>query len=225
MTAARRVRTRFAPSPTGVLHIGSVRTALFCWLYARHHGGTFVLRVEDTDRERSTKDNVEAILDGLAWLGLNADEGPYFQSERAERYARVIDQWLEAGTAYRCYCTKEELERLRQQQMAAGQKTRYDGRCRDRREPRAGIEPVVRFRNPTDGRVTVDDLVRGRVVFDNAELDDLIIARSDGSPTYNFGARQAEFPAIASLAQFSFLVDDEGQRTGRRLPDRYDSVN
>jgi glutamyl-tRNA synthetase len=180
------VRTRFAPSPTGVLHIGSVRTALFCWLYARHCGGAFVLRIEDTDRERSTKENVEAILDGMAWLGLRADEGPFFQSQRFDRYSQVIDDWLAAGKAYRCYCTKEELEQLRAKQMQAGDKARYDGRCRDRKEPRAGVKPVVRFKNPTDGEVIVDDLVRGRVVFRNAELDDLIIARSDGTPTYNF---------------------------------------
>ena len=180
------VRTRFAPSPTGVLHIGSVRTALFCWLYARRHRGVFVLRIEDTDRERSTAANVEAILDGMAWLGMHADEGPFYQSERSDRYAQVIAEWLESGQAYRCYCTKEELERLRQQQMAGGLKTRYDGRCRDRREPRPGVDPVVRFRNPTEGEVVVDDLVRGRVTFRNAELDDLIIARSDGTPTYNF---------------------------------------
>lgn len=169
-----------------MLHIGSVRTALFCWLYARHHGGAFVLRIEDTDRERSTRENVEAILDGMAWLGLDADEGPFFQSQRSARYAEVIEDWLDSGKAYRCYCTKEELERLRQQQMAAGRKTRYDGRCRDRLEPRAGVDPVVRFRNPLDGEVVVDDLVRGRVVFRNDELDDLIIARSDSAPTYNF---------------------------------------
>jgi glutamyl-tRNA synthetase len=180
------VRTRFAPSPTGVLHIGSVRTALFCWLYSRHHKGTFVLRIEDTDRERSTPENVEAIIDGMSWLTLDADEGPFFQSQRFERYAAVIAQWLEEGKAYRCYCTKEELEALREKQMEAGYKTRYDGRCRDRREPRPGIPPVVRFRNPLDGDVVVDDLVRGRVLFQNAELDDLIIARSDGTPTYNF---------------------------------------
>lgn len=180
------IKTRFAPSPTGVLHIGSVRTALFCWLYARRHNGTFALRIEDTDRERSTAENVEAILDGMSWLALDADEGPVFQSGRFARYGEVIDQWLAAGKAYRCYCTKEELEQLRKQQMEAGEKARYDGRCRGGREPRAGVTPVVRFRNPRDGEVVVDDLVRGRVVFRNTELDDLIIARSDGTPTYNF---------------------------------------
>ena len=180
------VRTRFAPSPTGVLHLGSVRTALFCWLYARHHGGQFVLRIEDTDRERSTKANVDAILDGMAWLGMLADEGPIFQTERFDRYKQVIDEWLADGRAYHCYCTKEDLETLRAGQMSRGEKTRYDGRCRDNPTPREGVDPVVRFRNPLDGDVVVEDLVRGEVVFRNAELDDLIIARSDGTPTYNF---------------------------------------
>jgi glutamyl-tRNA synthetase len=180
------VRTRFAPSPTGVLHLGSVRTALFCWLYARRHNGQFILRIEDTDRERSTKENVDAILDGMAWLGLDADEGPFYQTQRFDRYREVTDQWLAEGKAYHCYCTKEELAELREKQMSAGGRVRYNGRCRDHAEPRDGIDPVVRFRNPLDGEVVVDDQVRGRVVFDNAQLDDLIIARSDGSPTYNF---------------------------------------
>jgi glutamyl-tRNA synthetase len=169
-----------------VLHLGSVRTALFCWLYARHHGGRFILRIEDTDRERSTPENVDAILDGMAWLGLDADEGPFYQSQRYERYREVIRQWLAEGKAYRCYCTREELDELRVRQMAAGGHVRYDGRCRERNQPRQGVEPVVRFRNPVDGTVVVDDQVRGRVEFENAQLDDLIIARSDGSPTYNF---------------------------------------
>lgn len=180
------IRTRFAPSPTGVLHIGSVRTALFCWLYARHHGGQFVLRIEDTDRERSTEENVEAILEGMSWLGLDHDEGPIFQSRRFDRYREVTDQWLAEGKAYHCYCSREELDALRQQQMSAGERVRYDGRCRDRAKPREGVDPVVRFKNPLDGEVVVNDCVRGRVVFDNAQLDDLIIARSDGTPTYNF---------------------------------------
>jgi glutamyl-tRNA synthetase len=180
------IRTRFAPSPTGVLHIGSVRTALFCWLYARHHDGKFVLRIEDTDRQRSTQENVDAILDGMSWLGLDADEGPHYQTRRFDRYAEVIEQLLASGKAYHCYCSKDELESLREQQMASGQKTRYDGRCRHGAVPRAGVNPVVRFRNPMDGEVVINDLVRGRVVFQNAELDDLVIARSDGSPTYNF---------------------------------------
>jgi len=180
------IRTRFAPSPTGVLHLGSVRTALFCWLYAHHCDGKFVLRIEDTDRERSTPENVEAILDGMAWLGMDADEGPFYQTQRFERYNEVIDEWLESGKAYHCYCTKDELDALRERQMAAGETTRYDGKCRDGAESRDGVAPVVRFKNPKDGEVVVEDQVRGRVVFNNAELDDLIIARSDGTPTYNF---------------------------------------
>ena len=180
------VRTRFAPSPTGVLHLGSVRTALFCWLYARRHQGRFILRIEDTDRERSTPENVEAILDGMAWLGLEADEGPFYQTKRFDRYQQVLSQWLADGKAYRCYCTRQELDELRARQMGAGERVRYDGRCRNRTEPRDGIDPVVRFKNPLTGEVVVDDQVRGRVAFDNAQLDDLIIARSDGTPTYNF---------------------------------------
>ena len=180
------IKTRFAPSPTGVLHIGSVRTALFAWLYARHHEGQFVLRIEDTDKERSTQENVDAILDGMNWLGLKADEGPIYQSDRFDRYLEVINQWLASGDAYHCYCTRDELDALRAEQMARGEKTRYDGRCRDRSEPRAGVDPVVRFRNRDDGEVVVHDQVRGRVVFQNHELDDLIISRSDGVPTYNF---------------------------------------
>ena len=180
------VRTRFAPSPTGVLHLGSVRTALFSWLYSRHCDGQFILRIEDTDRERSTKENVDAILEGMAWLGLDYDEGPFFQTKRYDRYKEVIDQWLDQGAAYHCYCTREELDELRTQQMASGERVRYDGRCRDRNGPREGVDPVVRFKNPLDGQVVVNDIVRGKVVFENAQLDDLIIARSDGSPTYNF---------------------------------------
>ncbi|MGH8220253.1 MAG: glutamate--tRNA ligase [Steroidobacteraceae bacterium] len=180
------VITRFAPSPTGMLHIGGVRTALFSWLYARHAAGRFILRIEDTDRERHTEEAVGVILDGMQWLGLAADEGPYYQTQRLPRYREVLERMLAAGTAYRCYCTKEELERLRAEQTARREKPRYDGRCRARTEPRPGVEPVIRFRNPLDGEVIVDDLVHGRVVFQNVELDDLIIARSDGTPTYNF---------------------------------------
>jgi glutamyl-tRNA synthetase len=180
------IRTRFAPSPTGVLHLGSVRTALFCWLYARHHDGQFVLRIEDTDRERSTPENVEAILDGMEWLGLDYDEGPIYQTDRYDRYREVIDQWLENGKAYHCYCSKQELEELRAGQMERGENTRYAGRCRDRHDVPEGVDPVVRFKNPLQGEVVVEDQVRGRVVFDNRELDDLIISRSDGTPTYNF---------------------------------------
>ncbi len=180
------VKTRFAPSPTGYLHIGGVRTALFCWLYARHHGGEFVLRIEDTDRERSTQESIDVIMDGMAWVGLDWDEGPHLQSERCDRYREVIDQMLAAGTAYHCYCTPAELEAMRAEQTAAGENPRYDGRCRDRHEPREGVEPVVRFKTPREGEVVVNDLVHGRVAFSNAELDDLVILRSDGWPTYHF---------------------------------------
>jgi glutamyl-tRNA synthetase len=180
------VVTRFAPSPTGMLHIGSVRTALFSWLYARHHRGKFILRIEDTDRERSTEDAVRVILDGMQWLGLDADEGPYYQSHRFDRYRAVLAQMLAQGNAYRCYCSKEELEAMRTAQLARKEKPRYDGRCRVGTEPRADIAPVIRYKNPLDGEVLVDDQVHGRVVFQNSELDDLIIARSDGTPTYNF---------------------------------------
>jgi glutamyl-tRNA synthetase len=180
------VVTRFAPSPTGLLHIGGVRTALFSWLYARHHGGRFILRIEDTDRERSTEQAVGVILDGMRWLELDADEGPYFQTQRYDRYRAVIGQMLERGDAYRCYCTKEELERMREQQLARKEKPRYDARCRERSEVRAGVAPAIRFKNPSSGEVVVDDQVHGRVVFQNSELDDLIIARADGNPTYNF---------------------------------------
>lgn len=180
------VVTRFAPSPTGMLHIGGARTALFSWLYARHNGGRFVLRVEDTDRERSTEEAVGVILDGMQWLGLTADGGPYYQTQRFPRYREAIGSLLASGLAYRCYCSKEELEQMRAEQVARKEKPRYDGRCRERTEPRPGVAPVVRFRNPLDGEVVVDDLVHGRVVFQNRELDDLIIARSDGTPTYNF---------------------------------------
>lgn len=179
------IRTRFAPSPTGYLHIGGARTALFSWLYARKHGGTFILRIEDTDLERSTIESVNAILEGMTWLGLEYDEGPFYQTHRFERYKEVIQQLLDAGHAYRCYCTKEELDTLRAEQMANKEKPRYDGRCRHRTEPREGVPAVIRFRNPDAGEVTIDDCVKGRVVVKNSELDDLIIARSDGSPTYN----------------------------------------
>ncbi len=179
------IRTRFAPSPTGYLHIGGARTALFSWLYARKHGGTFILRIEDTDLERSTVESVNAILEGMTWLGLEYEEGPFYQTERFGRYKEVIKQLLETGHAYHCYCFKEELDELRTRQMENKEKPRYDGRCRQRTEPLEGVSPVIRFRNPDDGAVVIDDKVKGRVVVSNAELDDLIIARSDGSPTYN----------------------------------------
>jgi len=179
-------RTRFAPSPTGYLHVGGARTALYSWLYARKHGGRFVLRIEDTDLARSTTESVNAILEGMTWLGLEYDEGPFRQTERMERYQEVIHKLLDEDKAYYCYCSRERLETLRADQMASKQKPRYDGCCRDLTVPPAeGGNPVVRFRNPAEGSVVVKDLVRGRVVFNNSELDDLIIARSDGSPTYN----------------------------------------
>jgi glutamyl-tRNA synthetase len=180
------VVTRFAPSPTGMLHVGGVRTALFSWLYARRTGGTFILRVEDTDRERSSDEAVRVILEGMKWLGLDHDLGPYYQTQRFDRYKEVIGQMLAAGTAYRCYCTKEELEEMRAQQLARKEKPRYTGVWRDRTDSRPGVEPVVRFKNPLDGEVIVEDVVHGNIVFQNSELDDLIIARSDGTPTYNF---------------------------------------
>jgi glutamyl-tRNA synthetase len=181
------VRTRFAPSPTGYLHVGGARTALFSWLYARKHGGTFILRIEDTDLERSTPESVNAILEGMTWLGLEYDEGPFYQTQRFDRYRAVIQQWLAEGKAYHCYCSKERLEALRADQMARKEKPRYDGLCRHGvANAPPGVQPVVRFKNPLDGQVVVEDLIRGRVVFQNSELDDLIIARSDGTPTYNF---------------------------------------
>jgi glutamyl-tRNA synthetase len=180
------VRTRFAPSPTGFLHIGGLRTALFCWLYARHHAGQFILRIEDTDLERSTTLAIQQILDGLEWAGLMHDEGPFYQTKRFERYQEVIEEMLASGSAYRCYCSKEELEQMRAEQTARGEKPRYDGRWRERTDSLPGVAPVVRFKNPLAGEVVVDDVVHGRVVFQNVELDDLIIARSDGTPTYNF---------------------------------------
>lgn len=181
------VRTRFAPSPTGSLHIGSVRTALFSYLFARHHGGSFLLRIEDTDRERSTEASVRAIVEGLTWLGLTWDEGPFFQSQRMELYRARADSLLAAGHLYRCYCTSDELETRRQAALAAGRRPAYDRACRDLSAPPAGrTTSVLRFRTPLDGETVVDDLVKDRVVFQNAELDDFVVVRSDGSPTYNF---------------------------------------
>lgn len=179
------IRTRFAPSPTGFLHVGGARTALFSWLYARRHGGTFVLRIEDTDLERSSIESVNAILEGMAWLGLDYDEGPFYQTQRFDRYKEIIDQLMAQGDAYYCYCSKDELEAMREQQRANKEKPRYDGRCRHRSEPIAGVQPVIRFKNPTEGQVIVHDAIRGDVSFSNAELDDLVIARPDGTPTYN----------------------------------------
>jgi glutamyl-tRNA synthetase len=186
------IRTRFAPSPTGYLHIGGARTALFCWAYAKKHGGTFILRVEDTDRERSTEQSVQAILDGMAWLGLDY-EGPYFQMERLARYRAATEQLMAAGKAYHCYATREEIDALREQQRAKGEKPRYDGRWRPENAKKlglkapAGAQPVVRFRNPDDGEVTFADLVKGPITVANNEMDDLVLLRGDGIPTYNFG--------------------------------------
>ena len=185
------VRTRFAPSPTGYLHLGGARTALFAWAYARHFGGTFILRIEDTDLERSTPAAVQAILDGMAWLGLQHDEGPFYQMQRMERYREVVAQMLAAGSAYHCYSTPAEVEAMRERQRAAGDKPRYDGTWRP--EPGkampaipADVKPVVRFRNPLDGEVRWIDLVKGPITIGNREMDDLVIARPDGTPTYNF---------------------------------------
>lgn len=181
------VKTRFAPSPTGYLHIGGARTALFSWLYARKHGAPFVLRIEDTDLERSTPESINAILEAMAWLGLDYEEGPFYQSQRFDRYRQVLRELLAQGKAYYCYCTKEELDSLRTAQMVRKEKPRYDGRYRNYQgPPREGVEPVVRFKNPLQGEVLIDDLIRGKIVIKNNELDDLIIARADGSPTYNF---------------------------------------
>ncbi len=185
------IRTRFAPSPTGYLHIGGARTALFSWAYARKHGGTFILRIEDTDVERSTPEAVQAILDGMAWLKLNYDEGPFYQMQRMERYREVIQIMVTQGLAYQCYTSPQELEALREEQRARGEKPRYDGRWRPEPGkvlpvPPVGMPPVVRFKNPAQGMVSWKDLVKGVVGFNNNELDDLIIARADGTPTYNF---------------------------------------
>jgi glutamyl-tRNA synthetase len=185
------VRTRFAPSPTGYLHIGGARTALFSWAFARRHEGVFILRIEDTDVERSTPEAVQAILDGMQWLGLSHDEGPFYQMQRMERYKQVIAQMLDEGTAYRCYMSSEELDAIREAQRARGEKPRYDGRWRPEEgktlpEVPSGVNPVIRFKSPTEGVTAWMDTVKGYIEFANSELDDLIIARSDGTPTYNF---------------------------------------
>ena len=188
---AKPVRTRFAPSPTGYLHLGGARTALYSWAFARHFGGTFVLRIEDTDLERSTPEAVQAIIEGMQWLGLDHDEGPFYQMQRMDRYREVVAQMLEAGTAYLCYSSPEEVEAMRERMRAAGEKPRYDGTWR----PEAGKtlppvpaerKPVVRFKNPLDGEVSWDDVVKGTITIANKEMDDLVIARPDGTPTYNF---------------------------------------
>ena len=185
------IRTRFAPSPTGYLHIGGARTALFSWAYARKFGGTFILRIEDTDLERSTQESVQAILDGMSWLNLDYDEGPFYQMQRMDRYKAVLQQMLGEGTAYYCYTAPEELEAMREAQRVRGEKPRYDGCWRPEQgkvlpAPPEGVKPVVRFKNPLHGVAAWDDMVKGKIVFENSELDDLIIARADGTPTYNF---------------------------------------
>ncbi|SCX96082.1 glutamyl-tRNA synthetase [Nitrosospira sp. Nl5] len=182
------IRTRFAPSPTGYLHIGGARTALFSWAYARRHGGKFILRIEDTDLERSTAQSTQAILDGMAWLGLDYDEGPFYQMQRLARYHEAAEQLLRAGRAYYCYASRDELDTMREQQRAAGLKPRYDGRWRDSKQtPPTGVKPVVRLKNPLEGAVTFNDLVKGEITVANSELDDLVLLRADGVPTYNFG--------------------------------------
>ncbi len=178
------LKTRFAPSPTGYLHVGGARTALFSWLHARKHGGRFVLRIEDTDLQRSTAESINAILEGMAWLGLEYDEGPFYQTHRFDRYNEVIQELLDKGLAYRCNCSRERLDALRDGQLQRKEKPRYDGHCRGLQINPA--EPhVIRFRNPREGSVVIDDRIRGKIIFSNTELDDLIIRRTDGAPTYN----------------------------------------
>jgi glutamyl-tRNA synthetase len=243
------VRTRFAPSPTGYLHIGGARTALFSWAYARRHGGTFILRIEDTDIERSTPEAVQAIIDGMRWLDLAHDEGPFYQMQRMYRYKEVIEQMLAAGTAYHCYMPPEELEQLREAQRARGEKPRYDGRWRPEPgkalpTPPSGVQPVVRFKNPQHGVVAWEDLVKGRIEFANDELDDFIIARADGTPTYNFcvvvddwdmaithvirgddhvnntprqiNVLQALGATVPQYAHVSMILGDDGQKLSKR---------
>ncbi|WP_043995232.1 glutamate--tRNA ligase, partial [Actinobacillus pleuropneumoniae] len=181
-----KVRTRFAPSPTGYLHVGGARTALYSWLYAKHFNGEFVLRIEDTDLERSTPEATAAILEGMEWLNLAWEHGPYYQTKRFDRYNQVIDQMIEQGLAYRCYCSKERLENLRHEQEANKEKPRYDRHCLAHHDQPTDAPHVVRFKNPQEGSVVFDDAVRGRIEISNSELDDLIIRRTDGSPTYNF---------------------------------------
>ena len=243
------VRTRFAPSPTGFLHIGGARTALFSWAYARKHGGQFILRIEDTDVARSTPEAVQAILDGMSWLGLGWDEGPFYQMQRMERYKEVISQLLESGKAYYCYTSPEELTQMREAQMAAGLKPRYDGTWRPEEgkvlpAPPESVQPVVRFRNPLTGTVAWDDQVKGRIAISNDELDDFIIARADGTPTYNFcvvvddwdmgithvirgddhvnntprqiNLLQALGANIPQYAHLSMILGDDGQKLSKR---------
>jgi glutamyl-tRNA synthetase len=243
------VRTRFAPSPTGFLHIGGARTALFAWAYARRHGGTFILRIEDTDVARSTPEAVQAIIDGMQWLGLAHDEGPFYQMQRMERYKEVIGEMLAVGTAYHCYMSIEELDALRAEQEARKEKPRYDGRWRPESgktlpSPPNGVPPVVRFRNPQSGVVAWEDQVKGRIEFASSELDDFIIARADGTPTYNFcvvvddrdmdithvirgddhvnntprqiNLLQALGAPVPAYAHLSMILGDDGQKLSKR---------
>ena len=219
MNTTTTVRTRFAPSPTGALHIGGARTALYSWALARHFGGTFVLRIEDTDVERSTPENVAEILNAMAWLDLHHDDGPYYQMQRMDRYHEVIAQMLANGTAYHCYCSKEELEQMRAQQEANGERTKYNGLWR----PEAGktlptipegIQPVVRFKNPLDGAVVWNDVVKGEIAINNVELDDWIIARADGTPTAVMfsGHLYREGDLIALAAAWQKATGDAGKQ-------------
>ncbi|EKE01720.1 MAG: hypothetical protein ACD_21C00067G0004 [uncultured bacterium] len=181
------VRTRFAPSPTGNLHLGSIRTALYCWLYARNRGGEFILRIEDTDQERSTQEAIQLIFDSMSWLGLDYDAGPFYQTKRIDHYRKIAENLVETGLAYRCYCSKERLNELREKQFANKEKPRYDGHCRHKNLPANADQPfVIRFRNPQEGSIEFEDQILGPLSFQNSELDDLIIIRSDGYPTYNF---------------------------------------
>ena len=243
------VRTRFAPSPTGFLHIGGARTALFSWAYAKKNAGQFILRIEDTDVERNTPEALQAILDGMHWLGLDYDEGPFYQMQRMDTYKKVLQTMLDAGTAYYCYSSKEELETLRESQMQQGLKPRYDGKWRPESgkvlpAKSADIAPTVRFKNPQTGVVAWDDLVKGRIEIANAELDDLIIARADGTPTYNFCVVVDDFEmgitqvirgddhvnntprqinmlnalgaTIPQYAHLSMILGDDGQKLSKR---------
>ncbi len=214
-TANEKVRVRFAPSPTGYLHIGGVRTALFNWLFARHHKGTFILRIEDTDRSRSTEESIQAILDGMRWLGLDWDEGPIRQMDRLDIYKEHADRLLKMDSAYLCYCTPEELEARRKEAQAKKLIPRYDGRCRDRSGPAPDRPAAVRFKTPKTGQTAVEDLVKGRVQFDNAQLDDVIMLRSDGVPTYNFGVVVDD-----SLMGITHVIrgDDHLNNTPRQIP-------
>ena len=209
------VRVRFAPSPTGYLHIGGVRTALFNWLFARHHQGTFILRIEDTDQGRSTEEAIQAILEGMKWVGLDWDEGPFRQTERMDLYRQHATQLFEQGKAYWCVCTADELEARRKEALAKGQSQKYDGRCRAKGVAKPGGEAALRFKAPQDGETVIDDLVKGRVVFDNTMLDDLIILRSNGYPTYNFSVVVDD-----ALMGITHVIrgDDHLTNTPRQIP-------